>query len=94
MVSMFEKLKHAHGDAPRKPNAPKAGKSADNKDDKNDDDEVLGWLSSHPQVDERIRAIQAFVAANPCADCRALPIDWPAAQADLKAVLRGARDKP
>lgn len=89
MVSMFEKLKHAHTPSASKPGEPKKAGG-----DKEDDEDALGWLSSHPQVEDRIRAIKVFVAANPCADCRALPIDWPAAQADLKTVLRGARDKP
>jgi beta-barrel assembly-enhancing protease len=87
MVSMFEKLKQSHagkiGKVVKKPEA----KSEE------DSDDALGWLSSHPQVDERLRAIQAFVAANPCADCRAVPADWPAAQADLKTQL-GQPNKP
>lgn len=85
MVTMFEKLKA--GDAPKRgakppqraePHEPSKGSALD-------------WLSSHPQVDERMRAIQAFVDANPCTDCRALAIDWPAVQRGLAAQIAAGR---
>jgi beta-barrel assembly-enhancing protease len=87
MVSMFEKLKHSHSGKTKPPGKKPEAKAED------DDNDALGWLSSHPQVDERLRAIKAFVAANPCADCRALAIDWPAVQAGLKTQL-GRPSKP
>jgi beta-barrel assembly-enhancing protease len=90
MVSMFDKLgdEHEHGDeaACAKPAASSA-KSVDCKKPASEENEALGWLSSHPQISDRVKAIQAYIDANPCADCKALEVDWAAVQADLKLQL-------
>ncbi len=83
MVSMFEKLEAANSHA--EPAAPKA--SAPNRKDQRKDN-PLGWLHSHPDVQDRIAAIKADIATNPCADCKAMAFDWPAAQSQLKPLLK------
>jgi beta-barrel assembly-enhancing protease len=88
MVSMFEKLQDSHE---RESHTQPSEKKADQNG--KDEGDALGWLASHPQVQERIRAIQAYVAANPCADCRALAVDWPAVQADLKTALSAKKNQ-
>ena len=42
------------------------------------------WISNHPAIDDRIKAIEALIKASPCADCTGVSIDWKAAQLSVK----------
>jgi Zn-dependent protease with chaperone function len=83
MLTMFEKLKNA--------DARRGGAKKPERAEPREGAGALDWLSSHPQVDERIHAIRAFVEANPCADCGALAIDWPAVQQGLATQIAAGR---
>lgn len=93
MVSMFEKLKQRSA-APdgAKPPAPAKPKPVPPR--KQASDSPLAWLSSHPQVDERVLAIERFISNNPCTGCQPLAIDWLAVQRGLEQDIlkvRGTR---
>jgi beta-barrel assembly-enhancing protease len=81
MVTMFERLGEAQaGHSNQKPRA-----------NRDEEGSFTAWLSSHPRVEERIRALKAVIAAEPCTDCRAAVADWPAVLADLKTQLAAPR---
>jgi len=48
-----------------------------------------GWLSSHPETQARIEAVQAWVQVNPCGGCRALAVDWGKVQVSVKGLVTG-----
>lgn len=48
-----------------------------------------GWLSSHPETQARIEAVQAWVQLNPCGGCRALAVDWGKVQVSVKGLVTG-----
>ncbi|MEQ1662627.1 MAG: M48 family metallopeptidase [Thiobacillus sp.] len=90
MVSMFEKLKQRSVvPAGAKPPVPTKPKSMPPR--KRETDRPLAWLSSHPQVDERILAIKRFILNNPCKICQPLAIDWPTVQRGLEQDIRKVR---
>lgn len=43
------------------------------------------WLSTHPATTERIAAVEAAIAAAPCAECRPSTSDWAAVRESLYA---------
>lgn len=88
MVSMFEKLKQRSAPRVGTP-SPAPDKSPSPR--KPDKTSPLAWLSSHPQVDERIAAIKRFIASHPCKGCQPLAIDWPAVQRGLEQDIRKRR---
>lgn len=50
--------------------------------------EAPGWISSHPETSDRIKAIQGMMKTQPCLDCKALAIDWQPVQVSLENITK------
>ncbi len=44
--------------------------------------DIPAWLSTHPETEARIDAIETLLLESPCVSCESLPINWAEIQAD------------
>lgn len=50
--------------------------------------EAPGWISSHPETNERIKIIQALIKDKPCSDCKPLALDWQPVQSSIEQIAK------